>query len=451
MPGASCLITLLATIIAGDSHVDAQSVSPLAVAASVSGPEEPGVPFQGYVCPQESELCPQQYATIAPGEGLTVALLNSANRLKLNAGLDTLMVASTKRHFPAGMPLFLVTDSPFGRETNSFDVHARQSYLGASFSGPDLGRFKTGAQILTFFQNHDLTADDYGLLVYYAYGELKNDDWRFAAGLQQDVFNPVSPTVVYLSQLYGSGNAGSYRGQLRLERFLQRDDFFGATLQFGLSEPLSTLVTSDATRIMEDNGWPNVEARVELGFGCRQEMRGAQCRPLEVGFSGVVGQFRTSETLLANPPAINQRAVIDTWGFGTDFEWRPNPWYGTRGEFYYGQAMGEYNGGVLQSFNPNTFQEICSVGGFGEAFCYFTDKFHLHVGYGIDDPRDGDLATTQIRRNETYFANLVWDLSKAVQLGLEIDYRKTDYTRFQPNAFLDSDAVIIATRFLWRF
>jgi hypothetical protein len=35
----------------------------------------------------------------------------------------------------------------------------------------------------------------------YAFGELKNDQWRFAAGLQQDVFNPVSPTIVYLTKM----------------------------------------------------------------------------------------------------------------------------------------------------------------------------------------------------------------------------------------------------------
>jgi hypothetical protein len=42
-------------------------------------------------------------------------------------------------------------------------------------------------------------------------------------------------------------------------------------------------------------------------------------------------------------------------------------------------------------------------------------------------------------------------LSKAVQLGLQVDYRKTDYTQFQPNALLDADGVIIGSRFLWRF
>jgi hypothetical protein len=75
----------------------------------------------------------------------------------------------------------------------------------------------------------------------------------------------------------------------------------------------------------------------------------------------------------------------------------------------------------------------------------------VHLGYGIDNPNAADLAPTQIRRNQTYFANFTWDLSKVVQLALEVDYRKTDYTLFQPNAFRDSDAVLIATRFLWRF
>ncbi len=45
--------------------------------------------------------------------------------------------------------------------------------------------------------------------------------WRFAAGLQFDVFSPGIPTVLPFSALAASGNAGnSFRGQLRLERFL---------------------------------------------------------------------------------------------------------------------------------------------------------------------------------------------------------------------------------------
>ena len=41
--------------------------------------------------------------------------------------------------------------------------------------------------------------------------------------------------------------------------------------------------------------------------------------------------------------------------------------------------------------------------------------------------------------------------STIIIIKLLSDYRKTDYTQFQPNAFLDSDAVLFASRFLWRF
>ena len=201
MPGSSCLIALLVTIVAGDSYADPRIDSPPAMQAVANGLEEEGVAYQGHAFPgEEPAPCPPPDAPAGNGEELTVALLNPANRLKLHAGLDTLMVFSTKRPFPAGLPLLLLPDSPFGLDTNTFHLHARQSYVGAFFSGPDLGAFKTGAEILLFLQNDSLSTDDYGLLVYYAYGELKNDDWRFAAGLQQDVFNPVSPTVVYLTR-----------------------------------------------------------------------------------------------------------------------------------------------------------------------------------------------------------------------------------------------------------
>ena len=75
----------------------------------------------------------------------------------------------------------------------------------------------------------------------------------------------------------------------------------------------------------------------------------------------------------------------------------------------------------------------------------------MHVGYGIDNPRGVDLAATQIRRNQTYFATLLHDWSEAVQIGLEIDYRRTDYTEFTPGVFLDADSLVLGTRFLWRF
>jgi hypothetical protein len=94
------------------------------------------------------------------------------------------------------------------------------------------------------------------LLLYQAYGELANDEMRFAAGLQRDVFNPVSPTMLPIRFLYGSGNSGTYRGQIRFEGFLRFDESSQITAQFALGEPISTLVRASVLDpLIEDNGW----------------------------------------------------------------------------------------------------------------------------------------------------------------------------------------------------
>ncbi|MFO0795846.1 MAG: hypothetical protein U0804_00055 [Gemmataceae bacterium] len=104
--------------------------------------------------------------------------------------------------------------------------------------------------------------DRYGLLPIQAYADLKNQDWRFAAGLQFDIFNPLNPTVLPFSRLAASGNAGAYRGQARAERFLHPSDDALVTLRAGVSEPVPTILTPNLEST-ENNGWPNVEGHVD--------------------------------------------------------------------------------------------------------------------------------------------------------------------------------------------
>ena len=77
---------------------------------------------------------------------------------------------------------------------------------------------------------------------------------------------------------------------------------------------------------------------------------------------------------------------------------------------------------------------VASTGGWIE-FYYniIPDKLHAHFGYGIDDPLDGDLAPGQPVRNETYFVNLIWNVTKHFQLATEFTYRETAYTLLPNN------------------
>ncbi len=367
--------------------------------------------------------------TNVPGEGATISMLNDTTRLTIGVNLSALATFSTSRPFSSSLPLFLFPESPAGFDTNTFDLHARQSSISTRFTAPEVFGLTPGAETLTLFFNDNITDDNYGLLVYYAYGELKNEQMRFAAGLQRDIFNPVGPTVLPVSQLYGSGNAGSYRGQIRFERFFHLDDDFQLTVQLGLSNPISTLVRGSLKDpLVEDNGWPNVEGRIALGVGEIEElMGGRKQRPVELGISGVVGQLRITKPVPGPGTPGPDRIVDDVWAVGCDLQCAMTDRLGMKGEMFVGQTLGEYNAGVLQNFNSETFGPIRSRGAYGEFYYYLHPQFHLHCGYGIDDPFNIDLAAGQITSNQTFFNTLLWDFSKTFQVGLEFDYRKTDY------------------------
>ncbi len=349
---------------------------------------------------------------------------------------------STGRPVAPGTPFFLTPNSAFGFEQDTFDTHARQTSIFALVSGPDLGSFKTGGFILANFYEVSVIEDQYGFLPLEAFAQLKNDNWRFAAGLQFDIFNPLVPTVLPFSLLIGSGNTGNaYRGQARIVRYLYPSPDSQITIQTGVSEPVSTFLSRDFL-LSEDNGWPNVEGRVAFGFGPKGEGLLAP-RPVEVGISGVIGQLRNTD--IGN----GVRVVTNVWGVGGDVRWAfCQNRCGIKLEGYVGQGLGTYGGAILATVNPLTFEGIRSVGGWGEVYYYICPEvLHTHIGYGIDDPVDGDLGLGQPLRNQTYFANLLWDITKAFRLGLEVSYRKTSYSQFLP----DNEGVLIQTQVRYQF
>lgn len=350
------------------------------------------------------------------------------------AELDVLF--NSARPVAPGVPFFLAPGSPFGYSQQTVDIHARQTTLYGALVGPEVAGLKAGGLILVNLFNDSVIEDRYGLLPIQAYGELKNEDWRFAAGLQTDIFTPLLPTVLPFSYLAASGNAGVYRGQVRAERFLHPSDNTQWTLTAGISEPIATTVSN--LGISEDNGWPNVELRLAWAAGPLQQVGAAAQRPFEVGISSVIGQLRT-----INGP---MRVVANAWGVAGDFRWRITERFGFAGEVYTGQALGTYGAGIFQNVNIETFEPVHATGGWMETYVYLTPTLHSHVGYGVDDPLDRDLAPAQIAKNDTIFANLIWDVTTSFRVAGEITVRRTNYI-----TALDNDGVGFQTQFQWKF
>lgn len=356
------------------------------------------------------------------------------------------MLFNSARPVSPGVPFFLAPASLTGLSQDTVDIHARQTTLGAALAGPTIGDFQTGGLLLGMLFNDNLLADQYGFLPLQAYGELKNQHWRFSAGLQFDVFAPGMPTTLPFSALAASGNAGnSFRGSVRLEHYLTPTDDVQWTFQTALSDPVTTTV-SPTFAINEDNGWPNVEGRIALGLGEPQQVGLDSLRPFEIGLSGVVGQIRNT----APPPG--GRVVADVWGAALDLRWRINEVFGFAGEVYTGKTLGTYNGAVLQTVNTDTLQGIRSTGGWLEGFVYLMPSLHSHTGYAIDDPRNADVPDTATAlgrtRNSTIYSNLIWDINAAFRVAFEVAWRETDYrSLLNP----DNEGIGFHTQFQWSF
>ena len=144
-------------------------------------------------------------------------------------------------------------------------------------------------------------------------------------------------------------------------------------MQFALSDPVTTTIDPQF-RFIEDNGWPNVELRLAFSSGPLEQIGFEAIRPFETGVSAVVGQLRNTDPLL-------QRNIANVWGLAADYRWQFTEAWGITGEIYTGEALGTYNGAILQNFNNLTGKGIRSTGGWIETFAYWRENLHSHVGY----------------------------------------------------------------------
>jgi hypothetical protein len=374
----------------------------------------------------------------ALGKNLTVTTGDEHFKLVLGGAIVADFLESTRTPVAPGTPFFLGPAPLFGPRNPTFDANARQTTLFGLFSGPEVFDFKTGGAVLVCLYDNSVVADLYGLLPINAYGELKNDDWRIAAGLQFDVFNPLNPTVLPFSLLGTSGNTGFYRTQLRVERYLRPAEDTQVTLTASLGDPVPTTLNNQL-RLIEDNGIPNLDVRAAVGLGPVSGEGLDAHRAVELGTSAVCGQVRTIQGA--------DRVVAHVWGLGADARWAADPRWGIQGEGYVGQGLGTYGATGLQTVNPTTFQAIRTAGMWVEGWYYWCpDAVHTHVGYGIDDPVNGDAGPTLPICNQTYYVTTIWDVTKAFRVGFQVSYLKTNYSVLK-----DNEAFIFHTQLRFSF
>jgi hypothetical protein len=396
--------------------------------------------------PPGAPIAPASTATYIPGKGF--ALQAGGATLRLWAEAKLLGFSSSRYTFNPGQPLIVSPKDPAA----SYDLSAQQSMVYAAFRGPKWGSWTPGAFAIFWLQDN-LLAEGYSFTPVVAYGEIGNGAWRVVAGQNFDVFAPRDPDTLPNGKLAATGNPGAYRPQFRVERNFEAGPGFGGVVQLAASSPVTTALPSNVDlanlqgqEIVEDNGWPNLEARLNFGFGPYADRAGGRSlRPVELGLSGIVGQLRVLDNIRPSDPLtlVSDRTMVNVWGAAIDGQIALGRRFGLSGELYTGQGLGEYMAGILQTYNRATNQAVPTAGGWGQFYVYLADNLRLNLGYGIDHAQDSGLFGLQV--NSGVFANLLWDVNPWLQLGLEGNYKLTTY-----DVFGDKDAWVVISQVMFR-
>ena len=216
---------------------------------------------------------------------------------------------------------------------------------------------------------------------------------------------------------------GFRRTQFRAERYLTFSESCQGILQVSVNQDIVVDFPVNTGVRREASDWPVVEARTAFRW---QRRDGAA---VVLGVSGHIGETGF-DFVAPGPPPLNLPPADDrrftTWSLNTDLQLPITNRLEVRGEFFAGENLSPYFGGIGQGVCPCLRIPIRSNGGWGEIRYDWSDRLSSHVGYGVDDPNNDDSLFGRVY-NQMLFANVILNVTPQLATGLEVGARKTLY------------------------
>ncbi len=336
-------------------------------------------------------------------------------------------VYETERTYLGDFALWVESRDVHGESGFFFD--AKSTRLGLDIAGPSPEQrpnIKLGGKVELDFQGEWVLKNKSGVLFRQAYIEAKNEEWRVLFGQAWDLMSPLYPGMLNYVPGSGVGNLGYRRAQLRLERYFDLSETLLVTAQWSANSNIIINPPASTNVVGTEGGWPDFQGRIALTLGNRQC---PDCRPITLGFSGHVGEqywdFRPP-----NPDPVSNLSR-KTWSFNVDFDWPITDRLGFQCEFFTGENLAAYMGGILQPIDRGTRAPVLSNGGWFDVRFDCTPQWHWHAGFSIDDPLNRRM-TSGRNYNHVYYFNTVYDFTKQFNLGFEVSLWETHYVGLAP-------------------
>jgi len=117
-----------------------------------------------------------------------------------------------------------------------------------------------------------------------------------------------------------------------------------------------------------------------------------------------------------------------------------------KGEWFTGQNLNTYFGGIGQGVNTTLYKEIGSTGGWLAASLGPYDKWSFNLGVGMDDVDTGDLNSGDRTMNRCVFGNVLYSVNTNTEVGFELSHWRTEY---KGNG--DAEALRAQGSFIYKF
>ncbi len=342
------------------------------------------------------------------------------------------MISQTERTTPGSYTLWVPSSDEQGESALILD--ARRTRLGLNVEGPTVPFFHcatSGGTVEIDFQSP--VSSDFEnratVQLRHAYWEAKDDSFRFLVGQNWDIISPLYPSTLSYSVGWDGGNIGYRRPLVRLDRRYFPTDMLELTAEVGLAADVVTDLSTVTGVRRETSNWPVLEGRIAATLGPRRD----DDRNPTVGVSGHVGEqgFDFLDTISAdlNPLGFPEEddVRILTWSMNMDLLVPLSERLTFKGEYFNGANLGTFLGGIGQGVCPCLRQAIRANGGWAELGYDFSPRWHTFAGFGIDDPNVEADALFGRKYNQFIFSTITCDLTKKLNMGLEVTFWKTLY------------------------
>jgi hypothetical protein len=309
---------------------------------------------------------------------------------------------------------------PAAVSSPQFIVSPANTVVGFKLSGLTLGRAEiSGAMDVNLRSPTPLiTANALAPQFYDVHMQLEFERWRLIVGQFPDVLLPFAPeTINSYPAGYIPGALGYVHPQVRGDVRVPLGERFQVNTQLSINRPIQTFDLSDEI-VGRQAGVPDVQARVSIAYG---QSPHAWQRPWELGVAGHWGRRAVTNTMTL--------ATLEhtTWSLCADLRLLLPTGTRLKARWWTGALLGDFAAGIFQTVNIQTYQAIRASGLWFEVQQALADRWRVTAGYGRDDPRDDDLPAGGRSLNQAAFANLLWDVTKTVGLGLEGSRWATSY------------------------